>query len=63
MPLNRTAVIIIFLMGLAMMVGCKPDDREARDAQERHRAAMKDFGKSDEVHVRSPWGDALEGRK
>ena len=50
--LTPKAILIVFIFGILLLVdrGCSQMDR--------HEAAMKDLGKNDYVHVRSPWEGA-----
>ena len=46
MPINKYTLIAFLLLALATFLpACKPDESGDAAAQDRHRAAMKDWGK------------------
>ena len=63
MPINRYTVLAFLFLALCTLISaCKPDDQAAESARDRHRAAMKDWGQTDHVPVRSPFLEP-EGEK
>ena len=63
--LTPKAVFLVFVWGIFLVVdhSCAYDGERNAAVSERHKAAMRDWGKADQVPVRTPWGDALDGKE